>query len=57
MRAALLALLALWGPPRLREFFLARCCYYFLLLNWASAVGLVRFLRGEKQMLWQPRTG
>jgi cellulose synthase/poly-beta-1,6-N-acetylglucosamine synthase-like glycosyltransferase len=55
--AALLAFLALRGPPRLRGFFLARYCYYFLLLNWASAVALVRFLRGEKQVLWQPRTG
>jgi cellulose synthase/poly-beta-1,6-N-acetylglucosamine synthase-like glycosyltransferase len=55
--AALLALLARRGPPRLRGFFLARYCYYFLLLNWASAVALLRFLRGEKQMLWQPRTG
>jgi hypothetical protein len=34
-----------------------RYCYYFMLLNWASAVALVRFLRGEKQVLWQPRTG
>ena len=55
--AALLALLAVGGPPRLRGFFLARYCYYFLLLNWASAVALLRFLRGEKQVLWQPRTG
>ena len=55
--AALLALLALRGPPWLRGFFLARYCYYFLLLNWASAVALLRFLRGEKQVLWQPRTG
>jgi cellulose synthase/poly-beta-1,6-N-acetylglucosamine synthase-like glycosyltransferase len=55
--AALLALLARRGPPRLRGFFLARYCYYFLLLNWASAVALLSFLRGEKQVLWQPRTG
>jgi cellulose synthase/poly-beta-1,6-N-acetylglucosamine synthase-like glycosyltransferase len=54
---ALLAFSALVGPPRLRKFFLARYCYYFLLINWASAVALVRFLRGEKQVLWQPRTG
>jgi len=54
---AVLALLAVGGPPRLRRFFLARYCYYFLLLNWASAVALVRFLRGQKQVLWQPRTG
>jgi len=55
--AASLAVLAVRGPPRLRGFFLARYCYYFLLLNWASAVALLRFLRGEKQVLWQPRTG
>jgi len=55
--AALLALIALRGPPRLRGFLPARYCYYFLLLNWASAVALLRFLRGEKQVLWQPRTG
>jgi hypothetical protein len=54
---ALLALLALAGPRRLRRFSLARYCYYFLLLNWASAVAVSRFLRGEKQVLWQPRTG
>lgn len=53
----LLALLALAGPRRLRRFSLARYCYYFLLLNWASAVAVGRFLRGEKQVLWQPRTG
>jgi hypothetical protein len=55
--AALLALLALCGPRRLRGFSLARYCHYFLLLNIASAVALWRFLRGQKQVLWQPRTG
>jgi cellulose synthase/poly-beta-1,6-N-acetylglucosamine synthase-like glycosyltransferase len=55
--AALLAILALRGPPQLRGFALARYCYYFLLLNWASAVAFWRFLRGQKQVLWQPRTG
>ena len=55
--AALLALLALAGPAPLRGFGLARYCYYFLLLNWASAVAFARFLRGEKQVLWQPRAG
>jgi cellulose synthase/poly-beta-1,6-N-acetylglucosamine synthase-like glycosyltransferase len=54
---ALLAILALAGPARLRRFSLARYCYYFLLLNFAAAVAFVRFLRGEKQVLWQPRTG
>ena len=55
--AAVLALLAAWGPLRLRSFGLARYSYYFLLLNWTSAVAFTRFLRGEKQVLWQPRTG
>jgi len=54
---AVLALLAIWGPKRLGEFALARYSYYFLLLNWASAVAFARFVRGEKQVLWQPRTG
>ncbi|MES1263134.1 MAG: glycosyltransferase family 2 protein, partial [Peristeroidobacter soli] len=35
----------------------ARYCFYFFLLNWASAVAFVRFLRGQKQVLWQPRVG
>jgi cellulose synthase/poly-beta-1,6-N-acetylglucosamine synthase-like glycosyltransferase len=51
----LLGLLARRGP--LRRVALARYCYYFLLLNCASAVALLRFLRGEKQVVWQPRTG
>jgi cellulose synthase/poly-beta-1,6-N-acetylglucosamine synthase-like glycosyltransferase len=55
--AAALALLAACGPQRLRGFGLARYSYYFLLLNWTSAVAFSRFLRGEKQVLWQPRTG
>jgi glycosyltransferase involved in cell wall biosynthesis len=55
--AVFLALLALAGPAQLRGFGLARYCYYFLLLNWASAVAFARFLRGEKQVVWQPRTG
>jgi cellulose synthase/poly-beta-1,6-N-acetylglucosamine synthase-like glycosyltransferase len=55
--AAGLALLAACGPRRLRGIGLARYSYYFLLLNWTSAVAFARFLRGEKQVLWQPRTG
>jgi cellulose synthase/poly-beta-1,6-N-acetylglucosamine synthase-like glycosyltransferase len=54
---ALLAFLAEYGPRRLRAFSPARYCYYFLLLNYASAVALARFVRGDKQVLWQPRTG
>jgi cellulose synthase/poly-beta-1,6-N-acetylglucosamine synthase-like glycosyltransferase len=34
-----------------------RYCFYFFLLNWASAVAFVRFVRGQKQVLWQPRVG
>lgn len=54
---AVLALLAWLGPASLRRLALARYASYFLLLNWASAVAVVRFLRREKQALWQPRTG
>ena len=35
----------------------ARYAYYFALLNVASAVAVRRYLRGEKQVLWQPRVG
>ena len=35
----------------------ARNAYYFALLKVASAVALRRYLRGEKQVLWQPRVG
>jgi hypothetical protein len=55
--AGLLAYMALRGPAFLRRFALARYCYYFLLLNWASAVAIVRFVRREKQVIWEPRTG
>ena len=55
--ALFLAYLAMRGPAGLRRLGLARYCYYFLLLNWASAVAFVRFVRGEKQVIWQPRTG
>lgn len=30
--------------------------YYLCVLNLASAVALVQFLRGKKQVIWQPRT-
>ncbi len=50
-----LGMLARRGP--LRRVAVARYCYYFLLLNCASAVAMLRFLRGEKQVVWQPRTG
>jgi len=55
--AAALVLLAMYGPRRLRDLGIAHYCYYFVLLNWASAVAFARFVRGEKQVLWQPRTG
>jgi cellulose synthase/poly-beta-1,6-N-acetylglucosamine synthase-like glycosyltransferase len=55
--AAALAVAAVLGSPRVSRFPVTRYCYYFLLLNWASAVAFARFARGEKQALWQPRTG
>ncbi|HXW75195.1 MAG TPA: glycosyltransferase family 2 protein [Steroidobacteraceae bacterium] len=55
--AAALALAATLGPKQLRAFPVTRYCYYFVLLNWASAVAFGRFVRGDKQVVWQPRTG
>jgi hypothetical protein len=54
---ALFVLAAIAGPGALRGSALGRYCLYFALLNWASAVALTRFLRGQKQVLWQPRVG
>jgi cellulose synthase/poly-beta-1,6-N-acetylglucosamine synthase-like glycosyltransferase len=54
---ALFVLAAIAGPGALRGSALGRYCLYFALLNWASAVALTRFLRGHKQVLWQPRVG
>lgn len=53
----LFVLAAITGPRALRGSALGRYCLYFALLNWASAVALTRFLRGQKQVLWQPRVG
>lgn len=55
--AALFAYPVLHGPPQQRGFAVPRYFYYFVLVNWASAVAFARFLRGEKQVIWQPRTG
>ncbi len=46
-----------WLGSRGASFTVARLSYYFALLNAASAVAFVRFVRGQKQVLWQPRTG
>lgn len=48
---------ALIGPRFIRQSALGRYCVYFALLNWASVVAVGRFLRGHKQVLWQPRVG
>jgi len=49
--------IAAWGGSRGSRFAPARLAYYFVLVNAASAVAFVRFMRGEKQVLWQPRLG
>lgn len=51
-------IIASWtGPTAIGQSALSRYCLYFALLNWASAVAFIRFLRGKKQVLWQPRVG
>lgn len=54
---AVFALAAAAGPRVLGRSAFSRYCFYFALLNWASAVAFTRFARGHKQVLWQPRTG
>ena len=53
----ILCIAALAGVRGIGQFSLTRYCFYFFLLNWASAVAFVRFVRGQKQVLWQPRVG
>ncbi len=55
--AQILFWLAVVAGARGADFVVARFSYYFALLNFASAVAFVRFLRGQKTVLWQPRTG
>ena len=31
--------------------------YYFVVLNWACAHAFLRFMKGEKQAIWNPRVG
>lgn len=50
-------LTAFTGPRLLGQSVIGRYCLYFALLNWASAVAFFRFMRGQKQVLWQPRVG
>jgi hypothetical protein len=54
---ALCVLATFTGPRALGGSALPRYCVYFALLNWTSAVAAVKFLRGDKQVLWQPRLG
>jgi cellulose synthase/poly-beta-1,6-N-acetylglucosamine synthase-like glycosyltransferase len=53
----LLALAGMSGARAFAGLALPALCHYFLLLNWASAVAFLGFLRGEKKLLWQPRQG
>jgi cellulose synthase/poly-beta-1,6-N-acetylglucosamine synthase-like glycosyltransferase len=54
---ALLCLAAATAVPGVGQSSAARFSYYFFLLNWTSAVAFLRFTRGQKQVLWQPRVG
>jgi len=54
---ALFVATSIAGPRAIGQSTLGRYCFYFALLNWASAVAFTRFLRGQKQVLWQPRVG
>lgn len=51
------AFVGMSGSRAVARLALPALCHYFALLNWASGVAFVRFLRGEKKVLWQPRQG
>lgn len=52
-----LILLLAWAGAKGLDIAPARYAYYFSLLNVASALAFWRFMKGEKQVLWQPRVG
>jgi len=52
-----LTLAAWFKPAGIGGSAIGRYCLYFALLNWASLIALTRFLRGQKQVIWQPRVG
>jgi cellulose synthase/poly-beta-1,6-N-acetylglucosamine synthase-like glycosyltransferase len=54
---AILCIMAMSSVRGIGQMALTRYSFYFFLLNWASAVAFVRFVRGQKQVLWQPRVG
>jgi len=54
---ALMLLLAHRGRREVGGLALPAYCDYFALVNWASAVAFLQFLRGEKKVIWQPRQG
>lgn len=64
-KLALIAQFAAYGIASLgallpNSAFLQRVCAlpsYFVLVNIASGIAFWRFLKGEKQVLWKPRTG
>ncbi len=51
-------LLAFWGYFRRRSELprLVTLCYYLCVVNIASGLALIHFLRGRKQVIWKPRT-
>lgn len=52
-----LALCSILKLQPVSDLALARYSYYFLLLNWSSAVAVSQFIKGQKTVTWQPRTG
>lgn len=52
-----LALIGYLTRDSQRNTFLATAPYYLTLLNLACAHATFRFLKGEKQVMWKPRTG
>jgi len=52
-----LVLVGLWAPSWTSLQRLAALPSYFVLVNLASGLAFWRFLRGQKQVLWKPRTG
>jgi cellulose synthase/poly-beta-1,6-N-acetylglucosamine synthase-like glycosyltransferase len=55
--AYFLAVVSPWLEKRGRQLKIASLCHYFLLINIAAGHAFLKFIRGKKQVVWNPRTG
>ena len=53
----MLSIAGYYGEKKGKNLMLFYIPYYFSLLNIAAGHAYLKFLKGEKQVIWTPRTG